>query len=477
MMKYCIADWHYPHRTFVENLIWFSTHGFDVISVLGSQFVEAIRDEEIAEQTAFTMMEFGKTLTVHGKLPADHSEDNVEAYRKELLDIGAWQKKHGYIRVLSFDVPEAIRGGIVPYVKMALDLVPGCRIAVEDYGLTEAEADDVRALEGEKRFGYLIDIGHMNIRLAGKNTSGHTLFTRSEIECGGQPFTNDAAGFLAALRSKPFPVVEIHFHNNDNEHDLHLFLEDGSLNMEEPLKAIRDFGFEGILTIESAPGFQFPCYGQEADDGIMRTYKQFKEMVKNVYEQEKKIRVLMLGNSFTFYHDMPKILENLSGFEVESITKGGAYLKEQLDPESEIGGRTLKALTEEKWDYVVLQEQSKAPAFSKEEFQASVKALCEMIRGAGAKPVLYATWAYRDDTEKLRSTGVSYEEMLKMMTESYHEAAEKNDTLIADVGLAFDKIHEIVDMYMADDFHPSPAGSVLAAEEIARVIREDAENK
>ncbi|GEM_PF-1719682 len=474
MMKYCIADWHYPHRTFIENLIWFSTHGFDVISVLGSQFVNAIRDDETAALTAFTMMKYGKTLTVHGKLPADHKQETVEEFRKELLDIGAWQKKHSCIRVLSFDVPEAIRGNIVPYVQMALELVPDCRVAVEDYGLTEAEESDIRALLPEKRFGYLIDIGHMNIRLNGANTSGHTLFTRSDIECDSSTDTNDAAGFLKALRSKPFPVVEIHFHNNDNVDDIHLFLEDGSLNMEEPLKAIRDFGFEGILTIESAPGFKFECAGKEADDRIMNTFRYFKEMVKNVYGQEKKIRVLMLGNSFTFYHDMPRILKSLSGFEVESITKGGAYLAEQLDPESEIGARTKKALTEEKWDYVVLQEQSKAPAFSRDAFKESVKGLTEMIRANGAKPVLYATWSYRDGSEKLASTGISYDEMLERLTAGYHEAAEECGTLIADVGQEFKKINEIIDLYMDDDYHPSEAGSVLAAETIARVIRKDA---
>ena len=38
------------------------------------------------------------------------------------------------------------------------------------------------------------------------------------------------------------------------------------------------------------------------------------------------MRILMLGNSFTFYNDMPKILAGMLGAEVVAHTRGGAYL-------------------------------------------------------------------------------------------------------------------------------------------------------
>lgn len=185
------------------------------------------------------------------------------------------------------------------------------------------------------------------------------------------------------------------------------------------------------------------------------------------------MRILMLGNSFTYYHDMPKMLEAILGEEVVAHTKGGAWLREQLDPESELGMRTLKALKEEKWDYVVLQEQSKAPVFAKSTFHRSVKELCALARAAGAKPVLYASWAYREGSEKLADTRLSFLEMDTALYESYHEAARDNDALIADVGKAFLAMRGIVELYEDDAFHPSAAGSVLAAETIARVIEKD----
>lgn len=189
------------------------------------------------------------------------------------------------------------------------------------------------------------------------------------------------------------------------------------------------------------------------------------------------MRVLMLGNSFTYFNDMPKILAELLGEEVVSHTRGGAFLSEQLNAETEMGAKTLKALQEEQWDYVVLQEQSRAPIFCKENFHESVRALCKLIRAAGAKPVLYASWAYREGSEKLAGTELSYGEMAKGLYESYHEAAEENDALIADVGKAFAAVRGIVDVYVEDDYHPSPAGSVLAAHCIAKVIEDDWRNK
>lgn len=185
------------------------------------------------------------------------------------------------------------------------------------------------------------------------------------------------------------------------------------------------------------------------------------------------MRILMLGNSFTFYHDMPKLLSILLREEVVSHTRGGAYLSEQLNLDTEMGAKTQRVLAEEKWDYVVLQEQSIAPALHKEAFLRSVEALCRQIHANGARPVLYATWAYRESSERYVQNGLSYDEMNQKLYEAYHEAAEKNDALIADVGKLFSSARECVDVYDADNHHPSAAGSVLAAHAIAKVISED----
>ena len=101
------------------------------------------------------------------------------------------------------------------------------------------------------------------------------------------------------------------------------------------------------------------------------------------------MRILMLGNSFTFANNMPKTLANLIDAEVVQHTRGGARLAEQLNPDTKMGGMTQAALENEKWDYVILQEMSNGPITSRESFLKNTALLCERIRANGAVPVLY----------------------------------------------------------------------------------------
>ena len=100
------------------------------------------------------------------------------------------------------------------------------------------------------------------------------------------------------------------------------------------------------------------------------------------------MRILMLGNSFTYYNDLPKMLAAILGEEVVSFTRGGAYLKAHTDPEDEMYAPTAKALAEERWDYVVLQDQSRGPITHPAEFAQAVCQLCRMIRAAGGIPAV-----------------------------------------------------------------------------------------
>jgi len=186
------------------------------------------------------------------------------------------------------------------------------------------------------------------------------------------------------------------------------------------------------------------------------------------------MRILMLGNSFTFYHRMPETLSEILESEIVSHTRGGARLAEQLNPETEMGAKTLHALKDEKWDYVVLQEQSIAPVTNAESFLKSAKELCDLIHANGAKPVFYATWAYREGSEKLSKTGLCYSEMARALQESYAKAAQAGNALLADVGKAFTRVRGHMDLYeAADDYHPTQAGSALAAAIIAKIILKD----
>ena len=183
------------------------------------------------------------------------------------------------------------------------------------------------------------------------------------------------------------------------------------------------------------------------------------------------MRILMLGNSFTFTNDMPQMLAGLTGAEVVHHTRGGARLSEQLNPGTRLGGRTQAALQKEKWDYVVLQEMSHGPITAPKSFFSSVERLCRQIRVTGAVPILFATWAYQKGGAKLTDKGWDYDEMARKLSEACHKAARENNALTADVGRRFYELSDTQDLYAADGVHPSELGSHIAAEAITAVIR------
>lgn len=272
-----LAIWHYPHRNMVENIRYFAAWGLPSVSVHGAQFVNAIADPAMSEAIAAAVSETGVVFTVHYCLPRGHAPEAVAVFEAGISAIAAWQRAHGSIAVLSFDVPQTIRRGvgIGGYLDFVLETVPDCRVAVEDFGLNADERGQIAHLKGNDRFGYLVDIGHLFLRMRGENRSGKTLFSHAPDE-GPVSKTPDAAAFAAALEGKDFPIFEMHLHNNDGVEDVHWFLEQGEMDILAVAKALREMGFNGVLTVESAPGFRFECRGKDADEGILRTVAYWK---------------------------------------------------------------------------------------------------------------------------------------------------------------------------------------------------------
>ena len=170
-------------------------------------------------------------------------------------------------------------------------------------------------------------------------------------------------------------------------------------------------------------------------------------------------------------------MAGLTGAEVVCHTRGGARLSEHLNPSTKLGAQTQAALRDEHWDYVVLQEMSHGPMTSPERFFSSVEQLCRQIQMNGAVPILYATWAYQKGADKLAAKGWGYDEMACKLFEAYHEAAQKNHALIADVGEQFYRMSHTQSLYAADGVHPNEMGSRIAAKTIAAVIQRHKERE
>ena len=181
------------------------------------------------------------------------------------------------------------------------------------------------------------------------------------------------------------------------------------------------------------------------------------------------MKILFIGNSYTYYNDMPeacfKKAAEEAGYDVSvtAVTKGGAYLFQYADPEHELGVQ-VREKAKETWDAVILQDQSFNPARDKDDCVNQTKILAALFPKT---PVfMYQTWAYRDGSDKLKNTGLTYDEMKEKLYDAYNAAAVAVNGRRVPVGFGFAEVKRtapVIDLYTEDSYHPSPAGTYLAA--------------
>lgn len=178
----------------------------------------------------------------------------------------------------------------------------------------------------------------------------------------------------------------------------------------------------------------------------------------------KQLNILFIGNSHTYYNDMPFLVcqcAEEAGFDcrVAMLAHGGWHLAQHAE-EQEVRFNILYG----RYDYVILQEHAH-PFAPEKEFLTAVTKLCQWIREAGSRPVLYESWARHDEPEKQAN-----------MNEIYRFAAKETTALIAPVGEKwwdYMQSHPDLEMYAEDGAHASAAGSAFAARQIWETIELD----
>lgn len=179
------------------------------------------------------------------------------------------------------------------------------------------------------------------------------------------------------------------------------------------------------------------------------------------------MKILFIGNSYTYYNDLPEMFQALcrangKDVTVHSLTVGGRRLFENLDPRDEKRAELTAFLADCRPDVLFLQEQSVLPAVDFDLFFQGIKGLCDLV-GAD-KTFLYATWG-RKYGHVLTDNGWTTQHMTRLLFDAYTQAAEKIGGCVSPVGLCFGEMnqrHPEVELYDPDGSHPSLYGSVLA---------------
>jgi hypothetical protein len=183
------------------------------------------------------------------------------------------------------------------------------------------------------------------------------------------------------------------------------------------------------------------------------------------------IRVLFVGNSFTFQNSLPALVRDLAAgdpgarpiFSVEYAAPGWSL--NQADEDDGLG----KLLHEVRWDVVVLQEKSWVLSLREEQWRRetfpAARDLRDKISAVGARTVLFMTWGYvrGDRRDEPHDT---YAAMQARLADGYSRLGSELGTQVAPAGLAWAEAlrrEPRLDLWAGDGQHPGRLGSYLAA--------------
>ncbi|AWW00550.1 DUF4886 domain-containing protein [Arcticibacterium luteifluviistationis] len=223
-------------------------------------------------------------------------------------------------------------------------------------------------------------------------------------------------------------------------------------------------------------------------------------------QKAEKVNVLFIGNSLTYFHDMPQTLqlmlnETNPNIKVEQSTFPGISLSGHIEDvivsrtENGIRARkknsgelseTERKIGEKKWDIIILQEGTVRlliPEVRKYKVETAIAAIKERVTNPDCKFILFKTWPLKGyypqeycyskfsiksslpKDEYCSPLIESFEQELDLINDSYDLVAI-NQSLICSENA--NKFYEVlmefpdVELY-EDDMHPNENGAFLNA--------------
>lgn len=181
-------------------------------------------------------------------------------------------------------------------------------------------------------------------------------------------------------------------------------------------------------------------------------------------KKEGPIKILFVGNSFTYFWNMPQLVDAMAetqGVDISThqSTVGGSNWEQHW--KSEKGTVTRQLLEEKEWDYVVFGDHSRSTIDTPERFKEYGDKFAELVRSIGAEPIFYMTWAYKSNPL-----------MQETITKGYMDLATSLNVKVLPVGPVFMKARNVrpdLEFYF-DNKHPSLDGTYLIALTITKLL-------
>ncbi len=213
--------------------------------------------------------------------------------------------------------------------------------------------------------------------------------------------------------------------------------------------------------------------------------EQKLEQIREKSARGEEIKILFVGDSLTYYNDMPMIFEALArsahkNVRADSITKGGHGIY-RMQTLPDFWEKVIAKIRSQDWDIVVYQPSRNFPIMTEffpdypgKELRAARREV-EIIKEIGALPLQYSTFG-------VNKGSVTRKECTKVMTRREHTdlvtafnaaVAEKLGERAVYVGEVFNQAIEKypeINFYHTDEVHPSYAGSYAIASAFYTVI-------
>jgi hypothetical protein len=173
-------------------------------------------------------------------------------------------------------------------------------------------------------------------------------------------------------------------------------------------------------------------------------------------EPNATFRILFIGNSLTYVNDLPGMVDALAdsaGLEATYAT-AVAYPDFALEDHWNQGD-ARQALERGGWKYVVMQQGPSSLPESRVNLITWTERFAPEIRAQGATPALYTVWP-----------SIARAADFDRAVESYRLAAEAVNGVWIPAGAAWLDLlraDPTIPLYGSDGFHPSGAGTYLAA--------------
>ena len=193
----------------------------------------------------------------------------------------------------------------------------------------------------------------------------------------------------------------------------------------------------------------------------------------------RPLDVLFVGNSYVYVNNLPEVFARVAAGAGQESPHVAVYAPGGQTLAGAAANAALLKILEQRFDVIILQEQSQIPAKAEADiwlWRSSLDACRKLSnqilqRFPGTRIVLYQTWArhlsvWTTQLKEVEGCGANPDEMQMRLSRWYAEAGQLIGARVAPVGDAwranYHDAHPLM-LHVADGSHPSPAGTYLAA--------------